>query len=88
VSRAMFPTDGKVISVDNEVEHAVLTPLGRRYIARGLNPPTYGPRAPRPQKVDPYAGFTRDGLQPFPQLSAVRDPATYSIVGIHLPVRL
>ena len=29
----------------------------RRYIARGLEPPIYGPRAPRPQKIDPYLEF-------------------------------
>jgi transposase len=44
----------------------------RKYIARGLEPPTYGPRDPRPQKVDPYLAFLRDRLQSFPQLSAVR----------------
>jgi transposase len=44
----------------------------RKYIARGLEPPIYGPRDPRPQKVDPYLPFLRDRLQAFPQLSAVR----------------
>jgi transposase len=44
----------------------------RKYIARGLEPPTYGPRAPRPQKVDAYVDFIRDRLRAFPQLSAVR----------------
>lgn len=44
----------------------------RKYIARGLEPPCYGPRDPRPQKVDPYLAFLRDRLQAFPQLSAVR----------------
>lgn len=44
----------------------------RKYIARGLEAPSYGPRAPRPQKLDPYVEFLRDRLHAFPQLSAVR----------------
>lgn len=44
----------------------------RKYIARGLEPPVYGPRAPRPQKIDRYVEFIRDRLRAFPQLSAVR----------------
>jgi transposase len=44
----------------------------RKYIAQGLEPPTYGPRAPRPQKLDAYLPFLRDRLQAVPQLSAVR----------------
>lgn len=44
----------------------------RKYIARGLQAPSYGPRDPRPQKIDPYLPFLRDRLQAFPQLSAVR----------------
>jgi transposase len=44
----------------------------RKYIARGLEPPVYGPRAPRPQKIDPYVEFLRDRLRAFPQLTASR----------------
>lgn len=44
----------------------------RKYIERGLEPPVYGPRAPRPQKLDPYLPFLRDRLQAYPQLTAVR----------------
>ena len=44
----------------------------RRYIERGLEPPVYGPRAPRPQKADSYVDFLRDRLRAFPQLTATR----------------
>jgi len=44
----------------------------RKYIARGLEPPVYGPRAPRPQKADAYVDFLRDRLRAFPQLTASR----------------
>ena len=44
----------------------------RKYISRGVEPPVYGPRAPRPQKIDPYVEFLRDRLQAFPQLTASR----------------
>ena len=44
----------------------------RKYIARGVEPPIYGPRAPRPQIIDPYVEFLRDRLRAFPQLTAIR----------------
>jgi transposase len=44
----------------------------RKYIERGLEPQRYGPRAPRPTKVDPYIPFLRDRIQAFPQLSGIR----------------
>jgi transposase len=44
----------------------------RKYIACGTEAPAYGPRAPRPQKIDPYVEFVRSRLQAYPQLSAVR----------------
>ena len=44
----------------------------RKYIAFGLQAPTYGPRPPRPQKIDPYVEFVRSRLQAYPQLSAIR----------------
>ena len=44
----------------------------RKYITRGLDPPQYGPRAPRAQKIDRYVPFLRNRLSAFPQLSAAR----------------
>jgi transposase len=44
----------------------------RKYIACGVQAPAYGPRAPRPQKIDPYVEFVRSRLQAYPQLSAIR----------------
>lgn len=44
----------------------------RKYIARGLEPPVYGPRAPRPTKIDPYVAFLGDRIRAFPQLSGMR----------------
>lgn len=34
----------------------------RRYIALGLEPPTYGPRAPRPRVTDAFLPYLRDRL--------------------------
>ena len=34
----------------------------RRYIALGLEPPTYGPRAPRPRATDAFLPYLRDRL--------------------------
>src|SRR6185369_1427051 len=44
----------------------------RRYIARGLEPPAYGPRPPRPRSTDPFLPYLRDRLTSFPGLTAVR----------------
>jgi transposase len=44
----------------------------RKYVARGLAAPTYGPRAPRLTKVEPYLPFLADRLKAFPGLSAER----------------
>jgi len=44
----------------------------RKYIARGMEPPIYGPRAPRAQKIDCYLPFLRDRLTAYPQLTARR----------------
>ena len=44
----------------------------RKYIERGLEAPVYGPRAPRPMKVDAYLHFLRDRIRAYPGLSAVR----------------
>ena len=45
----------------------------RKYIARGLEPPAYGPRqAGRPSKLAPYLDYLRERIAAFPDLSAVR----------------
>ena len=45
----------------------------RKYIARGLEPPAYGPRqAGRPSKLAPYLDYLRERVTAFPDLSAVR----------------
>jgi transposase len=45
----------------------------RKYIARGLEPPAYGPRqAGRPSKLAPYLDYLRERIAAFPELSAVR----------------
>src|SRR4051794_41763670 len=44
----------------------------RRYIARGLEPPTYGPRAPRQRSTDRFLPYVRERLAAFPGLTAVR----------------
>jgi transposase len=44
----------------------------RKYIQRGVEPPVYGPRAPRPMQIDPYVPFLRDRIQTFPALSGSR----------------
>lgn len=38
----------------------------RRYIERGLEPPAYGPRAPRPTLLDPFAAYLRRRVEAFP----------------------
>ena len=44
----------------------------RRYIARGLEPPAYTPRPPRPTLLDPYCGYLRERVTAFPELRASR----------------
>jgi transposase len=45
----------------------------RKYIARGLEPPAYGPRqAGRPSKLAPYLDYLRERVAAFPQLTATR----------------
>jgi transposase len=44
----------------------------RRYIALGLEPPTYGPRVPRPKATDAFLPYLRDRLAAYPGLTAVR----------------
>src|SRR4051812_22535533 len=40
-----------------------------KYIERGLEPPMYGPRAPRASKIAPFTRYLREGLAAFPQLT-------------------
>ena len=45
----------------------------RKYIARGLEPPAYGPRqAGRLNKLAPYLDYLRERIAAFPQLTATR----------------
>jgi len=44
----------------------------RKYIARGVESPQYGPRAPRPRLMDPYEAYVRERLAAFPELSVPR----------------
>jgi transposase len=44
----------------------------RRYIERGLEPPTYGPRPPRPKTTDAFLPYLCERIAAYPGLSAVR----------------
>lgn len=44
----------------------------RRYIERGLEPPTYGPRLRRPKRTDLFLPYLRERLAAYPGLTAVR----------------
>ena len=44
----------------------------RKYISRGLEPPTYGPRPRRQKSTDPFLAYLRERLVAFPGLTAVR----------------
>jgi transposase len=44
----------------------------RRYIERGLEPPTYGPRRPKPTLLDPFAGYLRERVKVYPGLTGSR----------------
>jgi transposase len=44
----------------------------RKYIARGMEAPRYGPRQPRPRIMAPYEGYVRERLAAFPELSIPR----------------
>ena len=45
----------------------------RKYIARGLEPPAYGPRqVGRPGKLAPYLDYLHERVAAFPQLTATR----------------
>ena len=44
----------------------------RKYISRGLEPPTYGPRPRRQKSTDPFLPYLRERLAAYPSLTAVR----------------
>jgi transposase len=44
----------------------------RKYIARGLEPPVYGPRQPRPRLIDAYVVYLRERVTTYPGLSSRR----------------
>ena len=44
----------------------------RAYIAKGLQPPVYKKRAPRPCIVDHFETYLRERLAAYPALTAVR----------------
>src|SRR6202022_3232374 len=44
----------------------------RAYIAKGLQPPVYKKRAPRPGIVDHFETYLRERLAAYPALTAVR----------------
>jgi transposase len=44
----------------------------RRYIERGLEPPSYGPRPPQPRSTDPFLSYLHERLAAYPGLTAVR----------------
>jgi len=44
----------------------------RRYIERGLEPPRYGPRKPRPRLLDPYTAYLRERVTAWPGLTGTR----------------
>ncbi len=44
----------------------------RKYLNRGIETPSYGPRAPRARVIDPYRDYIRERLAQCPRLSAMR----------------
>ena len=40
----------------------------RRYIERGLEPPSYGPRPPQPRSTDPFLSYLHERLAAYPSL--------------------
>ena len=44
----------------------------RKYIVRGLEPPSYGPRQPRPRAIDDHVAYLRARLELYPGLTAQR----------------
>jgi transposase len=44
----------------------------KKYLARGVEPPVYGPRLPRPTKLTKYERYLRERLVAFPELTCSR----------------
>jgi transposase len=44
----------------------------RKYIARGTEPPTYGPRPRRPTRLDDFHAYLRERVAAFPELTGSR----------------
>lgn len=44
----------------------------RRYIARGLEPPVYGPRKPRVRQLNRFENYLRERITAFPELTGRR----------------
>ena len=44
----------------------------RRHLERGLEPPAYGPRAPRPRLIEPFEDYLAARVAAFPELSGKR----------------
>jgi len=44
----------------------------RKYLGRGLSAPSYGPRAPRPQRLDPYRDYLRQRIEAVPEIRGTR----------------
>jgi transposase len=44
----------------------------RHRIAKGLEPPVYGPRSPRPTMIDPFKTYLGERISAYPGLTAVR----------------
>jgi transposase len=44
----------------------------RKYLARGLEVPVYGPRPPRPRRIDPFVSYLRERVEAWPGLTGRR----------------
>jgi transposase len=44
----------------------------RKYIERGLEPPAYGPRKPRPRRLEPFEAYLRQRVVDYPSLTGSR----------------
>lgn len=44
----------------------------RRHLARGMEPPAYGPRARRPRQMVPYEAYLRERIATWPELTGKR----------------
>ena len=43
-----------------------------KYLARGIEPPVYGPRPPRPTKLEPFERYLRERIAAVPELTGSR----------------